>query len=81
MYTMTIGKFLNIQLFMISFAIGIFAVYVFNNNDKRKIIVHPTPENIDQIQYKDESGNCFQFKQTQVSCPEKDIGLHKIPIQ
>ena len=78
---MSLGKFLNIRLFLISFTIGIFAVYTFNNNDKRKIIVHPTPDNIDKIQYKDESENCFKFKQTQVNCPNDDKELHKVSIQ
>ena len=82
MYTlMSLGKFLNIRLFLISFTIGIFAVYIFNNNDKRKIIVHPTPDNIDKIQYKDDSENCFKFKQTQVNCPSDDKELHKVSIQ
>ena len=80
-YNMSLSKFLNIRLFLISFAIGIFAVYVFCNNDKRKIIVQPTPDNIDLIQYKDDSGTCFQFKQTQVNCPDVENNIHKIPIQ
>lgn len=78
---MSLSKFLNIRLFLISFAIGIFAVYVFCNNDKRRIIVQPTPDNIDLIQYIDESGTCFQFKQTQVNCPNEEKELHKISIQ
>lgn len=78
---MTLGKFLNIQLFLVSFAIGVFAVYIFNNNDKRKIMVHPTPDNINQIQYKDESNNCFQFKQSEVTCPKEGMEINKIPIQ
>lgn len=76
---MSLSKFLNIKLFLVSFTIGIFSVYVLNYNDKRKIIVHPTPDNIDKIQYKDESGNCFQFKQTEVNCPSEN-NIHKIPI-
>jgi hypothetical protein len=78
---MSLSKFLNVKLFLISFTVGVFAVYVLNNNDKRKIIVHPTPDNIDKIQYKDESENCFQFKQTEVNCPTKEDSIHKIPIQ
>jgi hypothetical protein len=78
---MSLSKFLNVKLFLLSFAVGVFAVYVLNNNDKRKIIVHPTPDNIDKIQYRDESENCFQFKQTEVNCPTKEDSIHKIPIQ
>jgi hypothetical protein len=80
-YNMSLSKFLNNRLFLISFAIGIFAVYTFCNIDKRKIVVQPTPDNIDLIQYKDESGTCFQFKQTQVNCPNEEKDIQKIPTQ
>ena len=40
-----------------------------------------SPDNIDKIQYKDDSENCFKFKQTQVNCPSDDKELHKVSIQ
>lgn len=75
---MNLSNFINIRIFIISFAIGIFAVYLTGNSDKRKIIVFPTPDNIDEIQYKDDSGTCFQFKQTQVNCPINSNEISKI---
>lgn len=69
-----LSTFIDVRVFIISFTIGIFAVYLSSNADKRKIMVFPTPDNIEQILYKDDSGMCFKFKQTQVNCPNpKDI--------
>lgn len=78
---MNLSNFINIRIFIISFAIGIFAVYINCNAEKRKIIVYPTPDNIDQIQYKDDSGTCFKFKQTQVNCPVDTKDISKILAQ
>ena len=78
---MKLTQYINIHVFIVSFAIGIFAVYVMNDSDKRKIKVYPTPDNIDQIQYKDNAGICFQFKQTQVNCPINPKGISRLGAQ
>lgn len=75
---MNLGTFINIRIFIISFAIGIFAVYLSSNAEKRKIMVNPTPDNIDDILYKDDSDTCFKFKQTQVNCPIDPKDISKI---
>ena len=77
---MNLLKFINIPVFIISLAIGLFFVYIFNS-DKRKIYVYPTPENVDTIQYKDETETCFEFKDSKVTCPEKESEISKIPAQ
>jgi hypothetical protein len=73
-------KFINIPAFIISLAIGFFFVYLYAP-DKRTIFVYPTPETADLLQYKDQTGNCFQFKQTQVTCPKDESKISKIPAQ
>lgn len=73
-------KYINIPVFVISFAFGMFAVYV-TMPDTKKIMVYPSPDNIDVIQYKDKAENCFQFKQTGVSCPSDKNSISKIPMQ
>jgi hypothetical protein len=73
-------KFINIPVFLVSFAIGVFAVYV-TAPDKKKIIVYPSPDNYQHIQYKDKAGNCFQFKQDRVTCSKKSTELFFAPIQ
>ena len=66
---MKLSNYINVRIFIVSFAIGIFAVYLCSNAEKRKIMVFPTPDNIDEILYKDDADTCFKFKQTQVNCP------------
>jgi hypothetical protein len=55
-------------------------VYIYSS-DKRKIYVYPTPDNVDTIQYKDQTGTCFEFKDAKVACPKKESEISKIPAQ
>jgi hypothetical protein len=77
---MGISKYINIPLFLISLAFGLFAVYV-TLPDTRKIYVYPTPENVGVLQYKDKTDTCFSFKQTEVTCPSSNSEITKIPVQ
>jgi hypothetical protein len=77
---MSILKFIRIPVFIVSLAIGLLFVYIFNP-DKRKIFVYPSPENVNNIQYKDSTGACFEFKQTKLKCPEKESEISKVPAQ
>jgi len=74
------SKYINIYAFIISFAIGMLFVYLYTD-DKRVIYVYPTPESVDLLQYKDSTGACFHFKQTEVACPKKSSDLAKLPAQ
>jgi hypothetical protein len=60
-------KYINIPVFLVSFAIGVFAVYI-TVPDKKEITVYPTPDNVNYLQYKDKAGNCFQYNQTKTKC-------------
>lgn len=73
-------KYINVPIFLISLAIGLFFVYV-TMPDTRKIYVYPTPDNIDILQYKDKANSCFKFKQTEVTCPKNENEIAKIPVQ
>jgi len=61
-------KYIHIPTFIISLAIGFFFVYL-NNPHKKPIYVYPTPDNVDKIQYVDNTNNCYNFKSTEVKCP------------
>ena len=52
-------------LFLISLAIGLFIVYITIPASKI-IYVYPTPDNINQLQFKDYSNNCFTFEAEKV---------------
>jgi len=77
---MSLFKFINIPVFLISLAVGLFIVYIFVP-DTRKIYVYPNPDNIDSIQYKDATGSCFSPVQTKTKCPKDESKISKIPAQ
>ena len=78
---MKITKYISIPIFVLSFLFGLFAVYMLNHGEMRKIYVYPTPENLEKIQYQDGTDTCFEFKQMEVKCPANDSLLSKLPIQ
>ena len=77
---MNILKYINIPVFIIAFALGRFAVYIFDP-DNKKIIVYPTHENAHLLQYRDKSNNCFSIEESNVICPSKNSDISSIPPQ
>jgi len=77
---MVFFKYVNIPIFLISLAFGIFAVYV-TMPDTRTIYVYPTPDNINALQYRDKANHCFSIKQKEVKCPANSSMISKIPPQ
>lgn len=73
-------KYINLPIFSLSFVIGVIAVYIMGQNQKRKIYVYPTPETIDALQYKDHANNCFTVKHTNVKCPIDAEKINVIPV-
>lgn len=77
---MIFNKYINLYVFLISLALGIFAVYI-TTPESRIIYVYPTPENVEHLQYKDKAENCFSFTQSEVDCPFTSDNITKIPAQ
>jgi len=75
-----IFNYISFPIFIISFAIGIFFVYLWGP-DKKIIYVYPTPENVDKILFKDNADNCFYFEETEIECPSNNSFLSEVPIQ
>ena len=73
-------KYINIPVFILSFALGVFFVYIVVP-DSRSIIVYPTPENVSLLQYRDATGACFQIRETAVECPSDPKEISKVPPQ
>jgi hypothetical protein len=71
---------INLFTFIISFAIGLFFVYILGP-DKRTVFVYPTPETVDNVLFQDATDNCFKYESNEVNCPKDDSLLSKIPIQ
>ena len=71
---------MNIKVFLISLAFGLFCVYI-TGADIKIIHIYPQPNNVNKIQYKDKSDQCFQFNPTEVDCPSMPFMTESIPIQ
>jgi len=77
---MKINKYINFQVFLVSFLVGLAIVY-FYSFDKKVVIVYPTPENTTNYQFKDTVQNCFSFQTVLVDCPADKNKVRTIPIQ
>lgn len=75
-----LSKYVNIPVFIVSFAVGIFFVYT-TLGDTRTIYIYPTPENTELMLYRDKASQCFAFEQKLVKCPSNPMDIAKIPTQ
>ena len=73
-------NYISIPIFLISFAIGLFFIYVLGP-EMKKVYIYPSPENVDKVLFKDKAENCFYFEQEIVKCPKDENIISKIPIQ
>ena len=73
-------KFISIPIVIISFMLGVVCVY--NTAPPSKVVfTYPTPDNVNDIQYKDKTDTCFSFTDNVVECPDDKTKIKKIPIQ
>jgi hypothetical protein len=73
-------NYISIPVFLASFAIGLFFVYVLGP-EMQKIYIFPSPETINKVLFKDKANNCFHFQEEVVDCPTDISKISSIPIQ
>ena len=70
-------KYISLPIFLVSFAVGLFFVYIYGT-DLKPIYIYPTPENMHNALFKDKAGNCFTYNSVEVDCTEN---AKEIPVQ
>ena len=75
-----ISKYISLPVFLTSFAIGLFFVYILGP-ETQKIYIYPTPETYMKYQYKDNTEQCFEFKPVETECPSSSLSVKTVPIQ
>jgi hypothetical protein len=73
--------FKNIKFFplLLSFAFGIFIVYILKPAPI-VIIKHPNVENAGKIIYKDRNGSCFVYETKEVDCNTNESRIRAFPL-
>lgn len=75
-----LSNYISLPIFLISFAIGLFCVYIIGP-EITPIYIYPSPQNYMKIQYKDISNQCFEFKPVQTNCPINPLSVKTVPVQ
>lgn len=73
-------NYISIPVFLVSFAIGLFFIYILGPEIKT-VFIYPSPENVGKILFKDKAENCFSFQEEIIECPKNESLISKIPMQ
>lgn len=75
-----LSNYISLPVFLTSFAIGLFFVYIIGPEIKT-IYIYPSPKNYMKTQYKDTTNQCFQFNPVETQCPINPLSIKTVPIQ
>ena len=63
----TLREYIRTPFLVAGFTVGLLTLYT-KDKDKRIVYVYPRPDNVERIQYRDLSGQCFEVVQEPVPC-------------
>ena len=72
-------QYIDLRIFLITLAIGLFYIYI-SDEYKYTIVIYPTPDNLNEYQFKDKSNNCFSYEMKEMDCPNESL-YHTIKVQ
>ena len=73
-------KYIDLRIFLVSLAVGLFYIYI-SDDYKKVIVLYPTPDNIKQYQYRDKTNSCFTYHLKEVTCPSNHDLYQNVKIQ
>lgn len=77
---MFLSSYINFKWFLFSLALGLLIAYC--TSPKPEVILkYPTPENSDNLIFKDDVENCYKFNVNEVNCPNDKSKIDNIPVQ
>ena len=75
-----ISRYISVPVFLISFAIGLFFIYILGP-EMKDIFIYPSPETVNKVLFKDKAENCFYFEEKEVKCPSDESQISSLPLQ
>ena len=71
---------IDLKLFLASFFIGIFVVYILGS-DRKVVQLYPSPDTYKDIVIQDDVGNCYKYEQQKTSCEANKDKITSFPVQ
>jgi hypothetical protein len=75
-----LSKYISLPIFLISFSLGLFFIYI-TGPEIKTVYIYPSPETYMKTHYKDSANQCFEFKPVETSCPINPFSVKTIPVQ